>query len=1573
MAGRSAHRGNRHSWRNANRSLRQRKARATQRWTWLLFACGLIVLFGYFMWHLFLPGDPATHLIAIGPGKMDLLVLPSISFQTEPFRGDLAQPPTSADELSSEAPPNSPSWLDLTDVAQTTTDFGHLADTIASQTESNDDDVVVLYWNGFALAIDGKPRLTCRSFDLGSRTSEHIGVDELIEQIVRVPAKYYVVALDLGHLDGDPRLGSLMDDMPLRISEVLSQMEANDRVWVVVSNASGERSTVSYRSKANWFARSLVDAMAGAADSVHMRGADEHRSDRFVNLDELLHYLHLSCAEGSAGQQTVWWQQPGRQRLEPTDRLPDLEIAYLGPPTEPSESEDSESEASESENATTDPDPPSPEPLQPPWHATLRECWEIRDRLDARSGSQWAPIEFAPHLWRRQEARLVALEQRARGGDVYASSIGAEIEDERQQLRGLEQSLETNRPSATANELTHRIVAAHQQFLRDPSGAQPWSAVDPSWARLPRAKRWCGRAIYRARDHVAWYTAYGARHDSADAAWFASLTRYLRQLAELRRAVDATETRPDSTSRSGLTQAWQAAEESERELQQRLAQQTARATLPTRPNPTQSTSPGDASFNEATLREAEKWSDVVLSTPLVRAVDRVRLQQQLVSLSDRYPVTTPPEPFRWDDPLHPWPDKGWLAEHRLELEQLAISAEIEPSGTFNIPSNAEAITQFYRTDYQTLITQPDGDRHRARGWLSDPRDEYTMETDVLLLPRLIVADPIRARGIVITRSPDGRQVVLKEPGKPESLDLTLRALDPAITSVTPKLRYNTSLLRIEVAGQAIPADTEVTVASGARWPLEVVAVANRVTAQQRATTLEIITQTPGDQNNAKYTIEFALPAPDDLVVDVTRNGASIHDAVDRGENSVPSGIDRQFIQSDGVQLGLRLRPYPGRTTTWHWTVENPTQVAREITGRLIAVPVDPADRRTLPTGFILHRPSGEGDWQPSVDIERTLFQRRNRRWELIVPDQVVATIDPLELPPESQTPLTFRSPGNGGSGPDGSAPDAASAGGPLSSIVDLSAGLVLELTDVTRDKRWHKWIEMRPWHAHNYMRVSVGQVVDGKIPFQVELDDPPDDLATDPIDVRVRFFGADRHIPLEEQEVIGLVEQAINTPDGASWEITVEPQRALRRVVATIDVDQTPRGFQYDIPLDGKGRDRGRGANRVAFTSLSDTPPRRIYWDGTGPSPIVSAVGSGEGAGQLEVLPLTTDQFAVFRAGRSESVVLQVALQVDAPYDTFVDPGLGDKEMITIRYRLPGGSDRVVKRLRSPFAEQVTLRQLAGNVVQVDATVSDHRFALPTQGFATADLAATLQTRLDRRDAEPIHVVCDANPPRVTRGVTDPEGPVKQGQTVRLFLAVDDLSGIRVARFQLARRADQPLAIDQATSARITAPGKPGDDWQIEVELPTNDPPVDRPTPMYVIGAIEDVAGHELTLGGPSRQSLSPIRVDILPAVAAAAASGDSKPERAPFKEGTIRGQLILGSSPLPSAAVNPVVRIAGEKFSQQIAASNGQFIFRNVPAGEYVLEASAIIGGGTRAGKLENVKLLDHDDNPRVVQVVLE
>jgi hypothetical protein len=390
----------------------------------------------------------------------------------------------------------------------------------------------------------------------GSRglTAEFVPCRDIVSAFAATPARTTLVALDMGDLSWDPRLGVVGGLVPVQLDvecrEPLAGFGGDRTCWILGSHDAHEFSGVSHGGRRSFFSRSLELGLSGHADDPRW-GEAGGDGDGVVELDELARFTAAWTSawarresNGEFDQRPVLWRM-GSGRVPLTEiprgipiirvgrpasaRLPTALIRAHAADEQVSPQADSSAVPAASGTPASPPARPAgaadaPVPAGPPPPVTV---WDLLDRVASAPVTEGpAAIDFAPHLWREMRALAAAAVSTPRD----QTPLSRRAEDvEKRLLTGLERFLAGGDQANDGDDPLRRLFEARRSAAAAGLPAA-WMAM-PADVRTALAVR--NRGLEMADSVTDWISS------ASGSGVVAPLDRPVRNLIERLRALEA--------------------------------------------------------------------------------------------------------------------------------------------------------------------------------------------------------------------------------------------------------------------------------------------------------------------------------------------------------------------------------------------------------------------------------------------------------------------------------------------------------------------------------------------------------------------------------------------------------------------------------------------------------------------------------------------------------------------------------------------------------------------------------------------------------------------------------------------------------------------------------------------------------------------------------------------------------------------------------------------------------------------------------------------------------------------------
>ena len=381
------------SWRASPRD--ELPTKGAKRVRLAIFGFLALVLGVLLVWVLWPPGAPPVRFFSLPIIHYDTITVPPIPFIQEDAAALVQLAPDGVDLGDLET------WAGISGLGK------------RFQETVGDRDTLVLYVTGHGVAQSGTACLLCSDYLWEPGTGRY-KMDDLLEQVSRCRARVKLLILDADHLASDPRLGMLVNEFS-RLVEEKVRSTPDPNLWVLMATQPLETPLASYHDKRSVFSYYVTAAFDGAADFNH---------DGVIDLAELVDFVNLGVKEyarrenGERATQSIRLLQGGKGAVSPPEYLV---LAPFRRPAEDAEEAKPQNDAAAkpSDNVATS---PSTSPTANELNKLLEEAWQLHDKIQDRGPTfAWSPVDYAPHLWRKEEAILLGYEARYRAGNAYVA------------------------------------------------------------------------------------------------------------------------------------------------------------------------------------------------------------------------------------------------------------------------------------------------------------------------------------------------------------------------------------------------------------------------------------------------------------------------------------------------------------------------------------------------------------------------------------------------------------------------------------------------------------------------------------------------------------------------------------------------------------------------------------------------------------------------------------------------------------------------------------------------------------------------------------------------------------------------------------------------------------------------------------------------------------------------------------------------------------------------------------------------------------------------------------------------
>lgn len=1127
--------------------------------------------------------------------------------------------------------------------------------------------------------------------------------------------------------------------------------------------------------------------------------------------------------------------------------------------------------------------------------------------LKSDLSKSWTPVDYAPHAWRILESSLLDFEIR------YRNTLGAKRP--------------VFRPDYSAGE----FAAAGNRYA---GSRQPAETTGVIYQAL-RARN---RGIYRAVDLVAWHcrASFGRAQTLTQ---FKPIEDLLRQLRELEATLSTATIKPDDVDRDNLEQKLGGLADNINQSLDSIDESLVRSIDQRLQGSTKGPLPGDVA------RELED----LLSIPLADTARRMRLLNALVrvgaqrdgtstSQSDRQPTADrhPNEVIRAlqdtatstagsRSALARASEQALLEWHLIKLANMHQIVDKQKNLDELQPgSDSASLKELAKFGYELREIY----RTLAKSIETDEASPWHADGELRLLPAYDKASYEEWLAVVRDAHwtlPEKRDFTLSGPTAltldvssdwfPFSIAVT--AAGNFAGTVTVTADYDKNKIEIEAVegAQSVPDGQTRSVKLDAEHPSAEIHYRARRWALDpgEATELTFRASSPElARTNPNLPIRIEVPAPDDIELVVVPAAGSDDP---NGETTakvndalVSDVIPRNDADSSASPRRVRLSTFAGHRTAFDFKLRHQLSRDRKVQVALYAV----RENDPLKLAELYHLAAKEPqEFVQALGRSQPPGKKVAEAKELILPKSTSQEV-PIEwtaFPPPAPPPKD--------------APPAAAAAQPTPEPerASLAGGLICVVQEPGHDSApWITWVEVAPYAPDQYVMPSVRDEGSGRIRVDLRLTASARPLDGGPITVELED-SPDIKLPIKpsaklsaDNEFRDWVE-ATATDNGDSKE-TIEVR---------LMVDKYPRAFIYRLtPLD-RSSPVGKEKWERDRTSIEFIKPHKLD---SFPQP-----------NSMDKVPVQLRVNAPSnRFNRNRPFRDQVRDRIEVGIDDDEDSKLNPSTTLSFY------SDRL---------STLTLDSVgAGGRVAIDTKVDDLTFDLPCPVLNKhANLVALL--KFDGQDEHRDSVECIFDHRKPELPVVPETAVMFIGEKKNLKVAATDGqqgSGIKEIHFAYN-------TVERDDAARKQNPPLTATNNQSEFEVPFSEA-WDSPRKRQMIVWSVDKVGLE--------SMVAQVVVDVRPKPAMAA---DKKPAA---KFGTIRGTVTAGGRGVPRVTVGVAKGAGPTKTLERTTKtdSDGKFEMKNLPPGDYPLEAEGTVRNMIRKSEQPKTVTIPNPPEEKPVEV---
>lgn len=1246
-------------------------------------------------------------------------------------------------------------------------------------------------------------------------------------------------------------------------------------------------------------------------------------------------------AVGIAGAPLAWLQAPADQPATQADAESTDDEPTADPASEESSAVDSATADGDDAPATQPPEQDveeevdlesleADERLLLGIRKAISTAWELRDRIEAAEGNEAAcPVHFAPHAWREICATLLSYERRLYTGRTVQSDNPGDEAD----LASLEKLLRNTEELLQDLQMLETAVSPQGQMSEARCRTAPARRVARSLARyrtqvlIPNQARLAtatpieneiydaawqfDRLPFAAVVYAQWYAASSIT-SSGGVPLYAEIEKWLKAMLPVQKALQDLQQRPvELEEHSRVRQIIRAVNDlvAQRERIDRDLESLANTALKHVEEP----------FCQQQIED-------LLCTPLLAAELRMRLVQALTGTVE--PALAKRSSRSFPTEIQPTSQQWQRLVQRLQLEAL-LWRLAQPGAAAVLESQVAAVSRSVgqgATDDESLWTAcrnvgqslrkytaglADADAHAALQMV-DPRDAADVnDMHAFCEIKIDFLQPVEIQLA-------GQDAIQLDRTEATRLQLTLRATQEKLLQTGVEFEATDSLVKIV----ELPARSPVSVRDG--WffqtvDFDVTAVKNqeeaRVPDTSAAFRIRWFDPNRGDYREDAHPVRLTLPKPNRIDLEVLRFG----------------GADFQPDDSRSVELQL----YPNRRTQYQLSLLNRSGQAKKVHVTLHAIPADAA-----------------GAWRPgqiSDETRRAVYDADGTQF--ITAPIVAKTAEPIELAADEneRTLIDFSSPDapSSSAGDEATPPATESSDDEPDVIADASRGLLCVITNADdADDRQLKWIELTPLPPREFLQATVGYDYDSRrLVARVRARDMDDDGKPDlpaGSPVEVAWNDAFQEIPDNAQKQLsGEIE---SSSDQLELFARIVPDNQMRTVI--LSVDGYPRAFRFQVPCDEQPSPNGFRAGKSVGVEWTEARINSLSVPGDGREfhypPFADLPAVDQRDPKVEYLQAARDQAIALAAPCSQ---IHVTFQVDAPVDAFRDTN--DQAIVTL-------GDDLVSPLTFYADRQMTFNLTkAGEkgLIELESIVSDYAVDLKPGGLENLLTYVEVGLRLPRLPKSPkqvdqANVILDSDDPKITGldllmddGSKPPlaNGRIQVPAGRRLIgrVYVKDTSGVGHALYGFLPPGKRDLDPEKASRHEPPEPWKQRGGAVLDLPIETKDVPPGLQTLQV---RVTDRAKHE---GEPAQQLIEIVDAQAMPQL------------------GVIEGRIRFGAArtAINASLFELFLESPGGGKRPVTIQRDGSFLIKDLPAGEYKLQAKGSESNQDAAGDLEGVQ----------------
>ncbi len=1167
--------------------------------------------------------------------------------------------------------------------------------------------------------------------------------------------------------------------------------------------------------------------------------------------------------------------------------------------------------------------------------SSVLHAWQLRDELeqrprnDSRTGKPINPIDYAPLLWTKLNAELLAHHLKQLEQADTKTSVGNDISDISKGLDLLTNEPDGHRDGDLITKRIQMVLSLYRQSLT--SDGDDWKSMPEKYRKeflnYKTALLDFRYYFYRAAQYVRWHREAhcAANHVSEET------TKNIEQLLELLKEFDVSYRELKGKELKSWKKAYDLLGRIEKVRKQaRVLDEWVEQDIESI-----CTLKGDPS--------RQRRLEIFLATDLITVDQRESLLDLLVQganghiANQLYKSNSEPD---WETAFRLAGRHAGLECRLVKIVNPDLELEFVPfeDSLQTISSDKDRLAWFrdLGTKLHNFYNSEEENIHQEDAYVAEkmvvilhPRDTIGEDTLHYVKNRIGLPEHFTLTPLV----QDTKLSLIER----EEVAWKLSVVNSPVSSLEMRLDFRDELM-VRYKGQPVIAEKSI------KLPLSTDLLEFKVQAAREAM---------GSRTDRTRYIELSvfLDPPDRSRKRVATATARVVLPSPNRIDLIASCVDPQIEEKPIGKDGVRLQPFPNRVTEFQFELVNLSDTEKNLRVELFAV-FRPRDAKWPPGRLLKNYDMPFDSLMTWAGDDRTIglpFAKAE-----------------LKLPADKRRKkIEFSPPGAGDRKAEPAIEDetAREKDKKKESVfkqVDITHGILCRLIDVSKNdgddnKVLEKWIEIVPRRPNRYLYVEAELVKVGRTPeFRLSIQpkdlnkdgqpDLPSSIIEQPVKLDLRY----KEIPELSPVSAEIKESSMTVPMSKSLDQNLQGTATLE-----LTVDDFPRAFIWKVNMD---LDDGSIKEVVDHSSVNidwvimegdknNDIPKRVYHrlHRGADIPESEAPGNSDQNTPIILVDRQTDlqascAFNVKYGTRDRD--LQIGLRVDAPPDAFhgvlddvIKVQLGDK-----------GESQSLYYDRQVLTEAVEITETGG--LKIKSMVHDHMLSFNTPGVSDKKLMLTAEMRLEGKliaEELSMQIVLDSRPPEVI----DFEFPneVSAGESIIIHPRIRDLSGISLIEVWVLLKKVEFGDLDKDAAQRFDGPFGLSDYGQWEPTLNLN---AEEAGTYYTYLRVTDRSGQSSGKPGP--------RIEVI-------ASGKNNIQSGPLVA-DLHGRVMLGNKDAPKG-LTVYLKEKPQKKAQ--IEDTGVFVIKQVKVGNYTLIVEGTVTNVPVRGEQE-VNLVKEEDFKGVV-----